>query len=219
MIPMLCAATLVLLLLPSPLSSLPPPLPTRLPPPLLSAALSIPLLLSPLASFGAPPSAPPISPISDAATYSEISTLISKYHLQKGRLPASPPASPDYLGLLRSLDDKYSRYLSKSEYAAIQKYDLIGVGATLLPDDGGKLVVGAPPIPGSAAARAGIPEGSRILAVNGTPVGDKSAFEVVELVGPADDAVEFTYRAPGGSGDPVTVRLPRAVQKLKDPVT
>merc|ERR1712087_505748 len=36
--------------------------------------------------------------------------------------------------MVQSLGDKYTRMLDKEQYTAIQKYDLIGVGVTLMPN-------------------------------------------------------------------------------------
>ena len=70
--------------------------------------------------------------------------------------------------MVNSLGDKYSRILDKSAYAGIQKFDLIGVGATLMPDPIDKRIkVGAPPVEGSEADKGGLKYGDYILAVNG----------------------------------------------------
>lgn len=69
--------------------------------------------------------------------------------------------------MINSLGDKYTRMLDPNAYAAIQKYDLIGVGVTLMPNDDKDIIVGAPPVAGSEADRAGIRQGDFITAING----------------------------------------------------
>ena len=70
--------------------------------------------------------------------------------------------------LVGSLGDKYTRILDKSAYAMIQKYDLIGVGATLMPNPTTKeIVIGSPPVPKSAGYEAGLKMGDVILAIDG----------------------------------------------------
>lgn len=69
--------------------------------------------------------------------------------------------------MVGTLGDKYSRMLDPASYVAIQKYDLIGVGVTLAPNDDKDIIVGAPPIAGSEADRVGIRQGDFITAING----------------------------------------------------
>jgi Tricorn protease C1 domain len=69
--------------------------------------------------------------------------------------------------MVGTLGDKYSRMLDPAAYVAIQKYDLIGVGVTLAPNDDKDIIVGAPPIAGSEADRVGIRQGDFITAING----------------------------------------------------
>lgn len=71
--------------------------------------------------------------------------------------------------MVNSLGDKYTRMLDPTAYEAIQKYDLIGVGVTLMPNEEKDIIVGAPPITGSEADRAGIRQGDFITAINGRP--------------------------------------------------
>lgn len=127
--------------------------------------------------------------------------------------------------MVGSLQDKYSRVLTADQYAAIQKYDLIGVGATLMPDgDTRDITVGAPPIPGSAAARAGLQVGDVVEAVNGQPTAGRTAFDIIDQIAQEDvnaDTITLTIRKKGvTNGDEATVdyTLARAFQKVKNPV-
>ena len=85
-----------------------------------------------------------------------------------------------------------------------------------MPDDKGNLIVGAPPVPGSAGASAGVSAGSRVLSVGSTPTTGLTAFDVVSLVPPTSKTVSFTLRTP--EGEERTVELRRAVEEVKDPV-
>lgn len=84
--------------------------------------------------------------------------------------------------MVKSLGDKYSRILDRDSYARIQKFDLIGVGATLMPDNEKRIMVGAPPVPGSEAEKAGIKYGDYIVAVNGIDTKGRTAFEIIDQI-------------------------------------
>jgi carboxyl-terminal processing protease len=88
--------------------------------------------------------------------------------------------------MIATLGDKYSRLLDAKQYAAIQKYDLIGVGVTLQPKRG-RMVVGAPPIPGSAADRAGLRVGDMVTAINGKSTAGRTAFDIIDQLAEEDD--------------------------------
>lgn len=124
--------------------------------------------------------------------------------------------------MVQSLQDKYSRVLSAEQYAAIQKYDLIGVGATLMPDAERQIVVGAPPIPGSAAAVAGLRVGDIVQAVNGQSTEGRTAFDIIDQIAGEDvnaDTITLTIRKAGdGAGEAVDYTLDRAFQKVKNPI-
>ena len=68
--------------------------------------------------------------------------------------------------MVKSLGDKYTRVLDQQQYAAIQKFDLIGVGVTLMPNAQKDIIVGAPPIEGSPSDRVGLVTGDFVTAVN-----------------------------------------------------
>ena len=121
--------------------------------------------------------------------------------------------------LVGSLGDKYSRVLDKESYARIQKFDLIGVGVTLMPDPSTKeIIVGAPPVQDSAAFQAGLKVGDAVLAVNGVDTLGRTAFDIIDQISEAPDAnvVTFTIR----SGDEYRdVTLKRELLEVKDPVS
>eukprot|EP00977_Amphora_coffeiformis_P009938 scaffold2310_cov164-Amphora_coffeaeformis.AAC.11 len=124
--------------------------------------------------------------------------------------------------MVQSLQDKYSRLLSAEQYAAIQKYDLIGVGATLMPNADKQIMVGAPPIPGSAAALAGLQVGDIVQAVNGQSTEGRTAFDIIDQIAGEDvnaDTITLTIRKAGDSAAEATdYTLARAFQKVKNPI-
>eukprot|EP00594_Rhizosolenia_setigera_P007629 CAMPEP_0178954198 /NCGR_PEP_ID=MMETSP0789-20121207/8853_1 /TAXON_ID=3005 /ORGANISM="Rhizosolenia setigera, Strain CCMP 1694" /LENGTH=469 /DNA_ID=CAMNT_0020635565 /DNA_START=315 /DNA_END=1724 /DNA_ORIENTATION=- len=128
--------------------------------------------------------------------------------------------------MVSSLGDKYSRMLDVPSYARIQKFDLIGVGVTLMPDTSNKrIMVGAPPVPGSASDRAGIKYGDYVDAVNGVPTKGRTAFDIIDQIGedPNASSLSFTVRTQGpddieGEGFTRTVELERTFQKVNDPI-
>lgn len=123
--------------------------------------------------------------------------------------------------LVGSLDDKYSRILDRSAYAMIQKYDLIGVGATLMPDPVTKLItIGAPPVVNSAADKAGLKVGDVVFAVNGVETADRTAFDIIDQISddPDSSVVTFTIRSKG-SKERRDVVLKRTFLEVKDPIS
>lgn len=124
-----------------------------------------------------------------------------------------------------SLGDKYSRILNVDQYQAIQKYDLIGIGATLMPDQQKHIIVGAPPVPGSASDKAGLKVGDYIVAVNGMLTDGRSAFDLIDQISenPNAQTITMTVRTPAG-GDSLTngvtrdVTMPRVFAAVKNPI-
>lgn len=121
--------------------------------------------------------------------------------------------------LVGSLGDRYSRVLDRDSYARIQKFDLIGVGATLMPDPSTKeIIVGAPPVQDSAAFKAGLKVGDAVLAVNGVDTLGRTAFDIIDQISedPDSSKVTFTIR----SGDEYRdVTMKRELLEVKDPVS
>lgn len=128
--------------------------------------------------------------------------------------------------MVKSLGDKYTRMLDTQQYAAIQKYDLIGVGVTLMPNGQKGIIVGGPPIEGSPAAKAGLQTGDFVMAVNGRPTQGRTAFDIIDQISEVPDArtVTFTVRRQGendlageGSSFDVTMERQNFLQ-VNDPV-
>lgn len=98
--------------------------------------------------------------------------------------------------MVNRLGDRYTRILDPAAYSAIQKYDLIGVGVTLMPNEQKQIIVGAPPIPNSAADRAGLQVGDQVLAINGVTTQGRTAFDIIDQIGenPSAQTITMTIR-------------------------
>lgn len=121
--------------------------------------------------------------------------------------------------MVASLGDKYSRILDKSQYAAIQKFDLIGVGVTLMPNQNKEIIVGSPPVPKSASETAGLKVGDRVLAINGISTNGRTAFDIIDQIAenPNAETVTMTIGRKGGK-IVEDVTMARAFQEVKDPI-
>lgn len=120
--------------------------------------------------------------------------------------------------MVASLNDKYTRMLDVGQYAAIQKFDLIGVGVTLMPDQNKDIIVGAPPVPKSASALVGLKVGDRVTAINGLPTAGRTAFDIIDQIAENSNAktVTMTIERDGKSLGDFT--MDRAFQEVKDPI-
>ena len=122
--------------------------------------------------------------------------------------------------MVSTLGDKYSRVLDKNQYSDIQKYDLIGVGATLMPDENKDIKVGAPPVQGSAAYKAGIQYGDIITAVDGKKTAGRSSFDIIDQINddPNRKSLTFSvYRPETKLAFDIT--LPRTFQQVRNPIS
>jgi carboxyl-terminal processing protease len=133
--------------------------------------------------------------------------------------------SPDQLwqgsiqGLLESLGDPYSVYMTPQEYQSFSNQvitgQIVGVGVQLETINGLLTVVA--PVPGSPAARAGLRAGDRIVAVDGQDASGWSTQEAAaHIQGPAGTPVRLTIQRAGRP--PFDVTLTRAPIRLQ-PVT
>ena len=197
----------------------------------------------------------PDSPIATKSSISnpanvleEVWTLADKYYIDKtfghqnwnsvlttysSKLPSDGASDKDEqtmklaTAMIKSLGDKYSRILDVDAYTRIQKFDLIGVGATLMPDSNKRIMVGAPPVAGSEAERVGIKVGDYITAVNGVPTQGRTAFDIIDQIGdnPNAAAIDMTVLTEGpdddvqGEGYSREVTMKRAFAQIKNPVS
>ena len=181
----------------------------------------------------------------DSEQYSvldEVWTLIDKYYIDQtfGGIPDWNKVHEKYKSLankaksddarfklltemVASLGDKYSRILDPAQYAAIQKYDLIGVGVTLMPDTNKNIIVGAPPIAGSEAARAGMQVGDFVTAINGISTAGKTAFDIIDQISekPNASTVSMTIRPSNSKADAPAreMLLARSFLEVKNPIS
>ena len=178
----------------------------------------------------------------------EIWTLINKYYVDntynsqdwsqirdnyESRLTFNKDGSYDdeeamkvATAMVKTLGDKYSRVLDQTGYARIQKYDLIGVGATLMPDADKRIMVGAPPVKGSEADLNGMKYGDYIVAVNGVGTQGRTAFDIIDQIAenPNADVVTMTVLTQGtdgvkGEGFKRDIPLKRQFMEVKNPIT
>ena len=128
--------------------------------------------------------------------------------------------------MVSSLGDKYTRMLDVQQYSAIQKFDLIGVGVTLMPDSNKQIIVGAPPIENSPSAQAGLKVGDFVTAVNGISTKGRTAFDIIDQISenPNAKTVTFTLQRQGpndlvGEGSVRDVTMERQnFMEVKDPI-
>ena len=128
--------------------------------------------------------------------------------------------------MVQRLGDKYSRILDREAYTRIQKYDLIGVGATLMPNPEKRIMVGAPPVKDSQADKAGLKYGDFITAVNGVQTEGRTAFDIIDQMSenPNPDAVTMTVLTQGpddikGEGYSRDVTMKRQFVEVKNPIS
>ncbi|MDI3317751.1 MAG: S41 family peptidase [Bacillota bacterium] len=135
------------------------------------------------------------------------------------------PVSSDQLwqgsiqGLLESLGDPYSVYMTPDEYRSFSNQvvtgQLEGIGVQIESING--LVTVVAPISGSPAARAGLRAGDRILAVDGQDARGWTTQEAASHIqGPSGTRVTLTLQR--GNGAPFQVTLTRAPIRIQ-PVT
>jgi carboxyl-terminal processing protease len=123
--------------------------------------------------------------------------------------------------LVGSLGDKYSRILDKDAYTRIQKFDLIGVGATLMPDAVTKdIIVGAPPVAGSAADQAGLKVKDVVVAVNGVETAGRTAFDIIDQISEDPNAGQVTFTIKSqGEDTSRDVTMKREFLEVRDPIS
>lgn len=124
--------------------------------------------------------------------------------------------------MVSNLGDKYSRILDKESYERIQKFDLIGVGATLIGNDSKQIMVGGPPIRGSAADRAGLQAGDYIMSVNGVPTLGRTSFDIIDQVNegtPPRKTITFTVAKGGDTSNVVDMELERSFVEVNNPIS
>eukprot|EP00968_Pinguiococcus_pyrenoidosus_P011246 scaffold898_cov229-Pinguiococcus_pyrenoidosus.AAC.10 len=197
-----------------------------------SAVVALPLLVGP---FSAPVLAAPgleEQLVKNRDTLEELSTIVDKFFLFRPKVKAFDDAkeatksqltgdvSVDYARinvLLRNLGDGYTRLVNKEEFMRLIRFDALGVGLLLGPDEVSKeFTVMGPPVPGSSAAQAGIHDGDLILSVDGLRLKGKTPFDLIELVS-SNDAPELKVDVQRGD-DRFSAVLARKFETIKNPL-
>ena len=117
--------------------------------------------------------------------------------------------------VLGSLGDKYTRFMDKSSYEALWKYDAIGIGSLFQSDTGEPLKVAGPPISGSTSEKAGLKKDDVIVSINGKLTDGMTAMNVLEMMSNDEsDVVELEYaRLDLIDGEKVTFENAKKVSK------
>ena len=108
--------------------------------------------------------------------------------------------------MLAQLDDQFTRFVTPTQFAALTKYDITGVGLNIGEGDKpGELVVLGLILEGEAS-RAGVEQGDRLVTVDGEPVDGMSPFDASTLmVGNVGAPLVLTV-AKGASDAPEALR-------------
>jgi carboxyl-terminal processing protease len=153
---------------------------------------------------------------SDTAVRDELIDSIEQSYYKK--VPRSALETASLKGIVSSLGDRFSQYLtpaeSKSFNSELNGGEFAGVGVSVVPEKRGLLVTNV--IPGSPAAGAGIRPADVITAVNGTSIAGAAARTASsEIRGKPGTTVRLTVASPSGKARTLTVK--RA--KLHAPLT
>lgn len=120
--------------------------------------------------------------------------------------------------MIKSLGDKYTRLVDAGQYTQLSRFDLIGAGVLLAPNDSGKMSVASPPMADSSALKKGLQKGDLVTAINGQSTEGLTSFDVVDLV-MADTSATLKLTVERAGAKPQTVLLDRKVATLRDPVS
>lgn len=153
---------------------------------LATTALSASLLTFPITTGGAPP------PITEQVwtiineNYMDANAVQDTWSSQHASLfsPHKTEASA-YKAVrasLKTLDDRYTRVLTPSQMGTLRKFDVSGLGLLLTADEGGHVIVSAPPSADSSAGAAGIRAGDELQSIDGVSIRGVAAFEVAQML-------------------------------------
>jgi C-terminal processing protease CtpA/Prc len=95
-----------------------------------------------------------------------------------------------------------------------------------MPDSNKRIMVGAPPVKGSEAEKAGLKIGDYIVAVNGVETKGRTAFDIIDQISEQPNAEEVTFKVltqgPDdleGEGYIRDVTMKRQFVEVKNPIT
>jgi carboxyl-terminal processing protease len=153
---------------------------------------------------------------SDTAVRDQVIDTIEQEYYKK--VPRKELETASLRGIVASLGDRFSRYLTPDETKSFNDQlnggEFAGIGVTVNPVKRGLQVVAV--IPNSPAAGVGIRQGDVITAVNGTSIAGAAARTASSQIrGKPGTSVRLTIRSPSGKSR--TINVKRA--KLQVPVT
>lgn len=120
--------------------------------------------------------------------------------------------------MANSLGDKYTRLVDADKYTQLSRFDLIGAGVLLAPDDEGRMSVASPPMADSSALKMGLKKGDLVTAINGQSTKGLTSFDIVDLVmADSSPTLRLTTSSPE-NGDKEVI-LDRKVASLRNPVS
>ena len=138
----------------------------------------------------------------------EIERIIDRYYL--GEIDRQKQTDYMYLGLVAGLEDPYSTYYTKEQYAELQKSQegvYTGIGITIIQDSGDGTICVESCVENSPAAQAGIRKGDCIRAVDGTDTDGMTTSQVVDLISASEeDSVTLTIVREGGEPQEISVK-------------
>jgi carboxyl-terminal processing protease len=138
--------------------------------------------------------------------------IIGRNYVEPTKVDSSTLSEGAVRGMVQSLNDPYSYYLTPSEYKLTQgdfQSSFGGIGASISMNKDKQIIVVAP-LDNSPASKAGIQSGDIILAVDDKSTDGLSVEQVVSVVrGPVGSTVKLLILHPGGS-TPMPIEIVRA---------
>jgi len=189
----------------------------------------------PSVAFAAEGVATSSAPLSkEAATVEEAGDLLSKFYVDKTfngqdwdairadarKKVANVGSYKTIESMTKSLGDKYTRVVDESAFDKMSKFDLIGAGVLLAPDDEGRMAIASPPMAGSSALAKGLKKGDLVVSINGKSTEGLTSFDVIDLVTKDDNPLlTLGIQKPEDTAAiQQTVSLKRKLLEIRDPV-
>jgi carboxyl-terminal processing protease len=133
--------------------------------------------------------------------------IIKKNYVDTSKLDSANMSGAAIKGLVDSLQDPYSAYLTPEELKAAQNNfagSYVGIGAVITIVDGKVTIVGI--FPNSTAEKAGLKENDIIQAVDGQSTDNMTADQVSAKIRGSTPSVQLTILHPGAAA-PMTLTL------------